>query len=212
MYEFEDKLFNAVRERINRRREKGATTSEMVSHMLEEAYRDGRINERQFRDNLKITFLTAHENAQQLINSTFWELGKNQVREPSTNPSAQAKERIGSAIPPPSRNPQYKHLHPNGGNSKLPPLPYVRHLRTPPPLPARLPTNQPRHPRARASRRRDPNPQANIHRLERLWRAQQPANLGFRCGGVRPGTVGEHCCGDERQVPAGDGQGDVYPV
>lgn len=79
MYEFEDKLFNAVRERINRQREKGITTTEMVSHMLEEAYRDGRINEQQFRDNLKITFLTAHENAQQLINSLFWELGKNQV-------------------------------------------------------------------------------------------------------------------------------------
>lgn len=80
MFEFEDKLFNTVCDHINRQREKGVTTTEMVSHMLEEAYRDGRINEQQFRDNLKITFLTAHENAQQLINSTFWELGKNQVR------------------------------------------------------------------------------------------------------------------------------------
>ena len=79
MFEFEDKLFNPVYEHLNRRREKGVTTTEMVSHMLEEAYRDGRIDEQQFRDNLKITFLTAHENAQQLINSTFWELGKNQV-------------------------------------------------------------------------------------------------------------------------------------
>lgn len=47
----------------------------MVSHMLGEAYTSGRITEKQFRDNLKITFLTAHENAQQLVTSMFWQLG-----------------------------------------------------------------------------------------------------------------------------------------
>lgn len=80
MHEFEDRLTNTVRASLSLKRENGTSASEMVSHMLEEAHRDGRITEKQFRDNLKITFLTAHENAQQLINSTFWELGRNQVR------------------------------------------------------------------------------------------------------------------------------------
>jgi unspecific monooxygenase len=51
----------------------------MVVHMLVDAYRDGRLTEKQFKDNLKIVFLTAHENAQQLVNSMFWEIGKNTV-------------------------------------------------------------------------------------------------------------------------------------
>ncbi|KAF9770121.1 hypothetical protein IL306_012373 [Fusarium sp. DS 682] len=38
----------------------------------------GVINDTQFRSNLKIVFLTAHENVQQLLNSVFWELGNNQ--------------------------------------------------------------------------------------------------------------------------------------
>lgn len=79
MSEFETRLVSAVRERLTTQREKGGTANDMVSHMLAEAHRAGRISEKQFRDNLKITFLTAHENAQQLINSTFWELGMNKV-------------------------------------------------------------------------------------------------------------------------------------
>ncbi|XHF99349.1 hypothetical protein AWENTII_002855 [Aspergillus wentii] len=76
MHEFDDTLYHTVRDNLDRRRERGQNTVDMVAHMLEEAYNDGRITEKQFRDNLKITFLTAHENAQQLMNSTFWVLGK----------------------------------------------------------------------------------------------------------------------------------------
>ncbi|KAJ5517730.1 Cytochrome P450 [Penicillium expansum] len=56
-------------------RKRATQSEEMVSHMLGEAYTSGRITEKQFRDNLKITFLTAHENAQQLVTSMFWQLG-----------------------------------------------------------------------------------------------------------------------------------------
>ena len=58
-----------------RTQEKPTQSEEIVSHMLGAAYTSGRITEKQFRDNLKITFLTAHENAQQLVTSMFWQLG-----------------------------------------------------------------------------------------------------------------------------------------
>ncbi|RHZ60379.1 hypothetical protein CDV55_100029 [Aspergillus turcosus] len=81
MHEFGDTLMATVLARIDRNRghEKG-NAEEMVVHMLVAAYRDGRLTEKQFKDNLKIVFLTAHENAQQLVNSMFWEIGKNIVR------------------------------------------------------------------------------------------------------------------------------------
>lgn len=70
MQEFDNRLYNATLDMI-----RSQPKSEMVSHMLADAYLSNRITEQQFRDNLKITFLTAHENAQQLINSMFWQLG-----------------------------------------------------------------------------------------------------------------------------------------
>ncbi|KAF4635655.1 hypothetical protein G7Y89_g2450 [Cudoniella acicularis] len=78
MKEFEDKLYNIVL--TNPRKERQATEkikNKQVAQLLEEALDVGKINDTQFRANLKITFLTAHENVQQLMNSTFWELGKN---------------------------------------------------------------------------------------------------------------------------------------
>jgi xanthocillin biosynthesis cytochrome P450 monooxygenase len=83
MHEFEDLLVDLVRNRprkINPDAEKpGDQSGDLVVHMLERALDDGVINDTQFRANLKIVFLTAHENAQQLLNSVFWELGTNQV-------------------------------------------------------------------------------------------------------------------------------------
>jgi xanthocillin biosynthesis cytochrome P450 monooxygenase len=80
MKEFEDKLYNIVLTNPRKQmREKEQSTSKQVVHLLEEALNAGNITDRQFRSNIKITFLTAHENVQQLMNSTFWELGKNQV-------------------------------------------------------------------------------------------------------------------------------------
>jgi len=80
MHEFGDLLVETVR---NRPREdeinNGAAMEDTVADLLESALKTGQITEEQFRANLKITFLTAHENAQQLLNSTFWELGKNLV-------------------------------------------------------------------------------------------------------------------------------------
>ncbi|KAH8585513.1 putative sporulation-specific N-formyltyrosine oxidase Dit2 [Bisporella sp. PMI_857] len=79
MKEFEDKLYNIVLTNPRKQmREKEQITSKQVVHLLEEALNVGSITDRQFRSNMKITFLTAHENVQQLMSSTFWELGKNQ--------------------------------------------------------------------------------------------------------------------------------------
>jgi xanthocillin biosynthesis cytochrome P450 monooxygenase len=55
-----------------------------VVDLLDSALEKGVINDEQFRTNIKITFLTAHENAQQLLNLTFWELSKSQVWQSST--------------------------------------------------------------------------------------------------------------------------------
>ncbi|KAJ9660034.1 hypothetical protein H2201_007075 [Coniosporium apollinis] len=79
MKEFDDTLYHMVRTNPRKQtREKGRVDSEKVAHALEEALESGKITDRQFRSNLKITFLTAHENTQQLLNITFWELGKSQ--------------------------------------------------------------------------------------------------------------------------------------
>ena len=52
---------------------------DQVVHMLERALREGRITDKQYRDNLKITFIVAHENSQLLMNSMFYQIGANQV-------------------------------------------------------------------------------------------------------------------------------------
>lgn len=83
MHEFEDLLVDLVKNRprkINPDAEKpGDQSGDLVVHMLERALQDGVIDDTQYRANLKIVFLTAHENAQQLLNSVFWELGTNQT-------------------------------------------------------------------------------------------------------------------------------------
>ncbi|OQE35356.1 hypothetical protein PENCOP_c013G07794 [Penicillium coprophilum] len=73
MNEFDNRLYAKIMTMLQNRNE--TDPEEMVSHMLGSAYKTGLITEKQLRDNLKITFLTAHENAQQLITSMFWQLG-----------------------------------------------------------------------------------------------------------------------------------------
>ncbi|KAG9499231.1 hypothetical protein J7337_010050 [Fusarium musae] len=81
--EFEDLLVELVENRPRKSRSSGEKpgdqSGELVIHMLERALDQGVINDAQFRANLKIVFLTAHENVQQLLNSVFWELGTNQT-------------------------------------------------------------------------------------------------------------------------------------
>ncbi|KAI4123482.1 MAG: hypothetical protein LQ338_004258 [Usnochroma carphineum] len=79
--EFEDLLYDLVRNRTRKLKRKNAIEpqNELVVHLLERALEEGRISDEQFRANLKITFITAHENTQQLLNSTFWQLGKDQM-------------------------------------------------------------------------------------------------------------------------------------
>ena len=83
MHEFEDLLVELVRNRPRKSKldlaGEGAQSGDLVIHMMERALHDGILTETQFRANLKIVFLTAHENAQQLLNSTFWQLGTNQA-------------------------------------------------------------------------------------------------------------------------------------
>lgn len=81
MKEFEDLLAHLVRNRPRRLMQKSPVKpqDELVVHMLEKALDEGTLSEEQFRANLKITFLTAHENTQQLLNSAFWQLGHDQV-------------------------------------------------------------------------------------------------------------------------------------
>lgn len=81
MKEFENLLYDLVKNRPRNRSGKPRDPGDdLLIHMLEDALKEGKINDEQYRANLKITFLTAHENAQQLLNSVFWELGQNQVR------------------------------------------------------------------------------------------------------------------------------------
>ncbi|KAJ6084618.1 Cytochrome monooxygenase xanG [Penicillium sp. IBT 16267x] len=77
MQEFGDLLCETVRKRAPATYEGNGT--EQVVDLLDLALKEGQITEEQYRNNLKITFLTAHENAQQLLNSTLWELGNNQA-------------------------------------------------------------------------------------------------------------------------------------
>ena len=81
MKEFEDLLCDLVRNRPRKLLEKSPLKPEdqLVIHLLETALEEGTISEKQFRANVKITFLTAHENTQQLLNSAFWQLGHDLV-------------------------------------------------------------------------------------------------------------------------------------
>jgi xanthocillin biosynthesis cytochrome P450 monooxygenase len=82
MAEFGDLLCSTARARPNKQAaEKKTLEEKQVVDLLDAALEKGLINDEQYRANIKITFLTAHENAQQLLNSTFWELGKSQVRQ-----------------------------------------------------------------------------------------------------------------------------------
>ncbi|KAJ5935822.1 Cytochrome monooxygenase xanG [Penicillium verhagenii] len=74
--EFGDLLCETVRARPRVTDQESGT--EQVVDLLDRALKEGRITEEQYRNNLKVTFLTAHENTQQLLNSAFWELGNNQ--------------------------------------------------------------------------------------------------------------------------------------
>lgn len=75
MQEFGDLLVSIVRKRPSV--EFTSENTEQVVDLLDKAYEEGKIDITQYRNNLKVTFLTAHENAQQLLNSTLYELGKN---------------------------------------------------------------------------------------------------------------------------------------
>ncbi|KAJ5715789.1 Cytochrome monooxygenase xanG [Penicillium malachiteum] len=77
MQEFGDLLCETVKKRPPTTGEENST--EQVVDLLDNALKEGKITETEYRNNLKVTFLTAHENAQQLLNSAFWELGDNQA-------------------------------------------------------------------------------------------------------------------------------------
>ena len=80
VHEFENLLCKLVK---NRPREKqgapNCVQNDRLIDALEKSRASGEINETQYRSNLKITFLAGHENVQQLLNSTFWALGKDTV-------------------------------------------------------------------------------------------------------------------------------------
>lgn len=80
MQEFGDLLCSTVRQRpaIHSTNTKTPNPDgDQVVDYLDRALQENRITEEQYRANIKVTFLTAHENAQQLLNSTFWVLGTN---------------------------------------------------------------------------------------------------------------------------------------
>ncbi|KAJ5681380.1 Cytochrome monooxygenase xanG [Penicillium maclennaniae] len=71
MQEFGDLLVSTVQ----RRTHTTSTDGEQVVDLLDRALKENKITFEQYRANLKVTFLTAHENAQQLLNSTIYVLG-----------------------------------------------------------------------------------------------------------------------------------------
>lgn len=81
--QFEDLLCNLIENRPRLRAgEKHNPDDDQLIHMLEQARKEGRMSEAQYRANLKITFIVAHENTQLLLTSMFYEIGKNKVRPP----------------------------------------------------------------------------------------------------------------------------------
>lgn len=71
MKEFEDLLYNLARNRPRKFSNKDPVNSkdELLIHMMERALEQRKIDETQFRANLKIAFLTACENTSQLLRS-----------------------------------------------------------------------------------------------------------------------------------------------
>lgn len=77
---FENLLYEVIRDRPRTGSEKKHhSDNDQVIHMLEQALKEGKITEKQYRDNLKITFIVAHENTQLLLNSMFYQIGIDQV-------------------------------------------------------------------------------------------------------------------------------------
>lgn len=94
MQEFSDLAFTLCRSRPSKTQPKPAPASDrslsltlekrppsppledlQVVDLLDAALDAGQITEEQYRSNIKITFLTGHENTQQLLNSAFYVLG-----------------------------------------------------------------------------------------------------------------------------------------
>jgi unspecific monooxygenase len=99
MQEFGDLLVSIVAHRTHTTSSDG----EQVIDLLDRALKEGKMNLEQYRANLKVTFLTAHENAQQLLNSTFYVLGTNKTIQStlrleilSTNTSCPSPETLNS--------------------------------------------------------------------------------------------------------------------
>lgn len=82
MKEFDDLLYHLVRENPlkSERKKPLDPRDEVFIHALERALDDGRISDEQFRANLKLIVLTGHENTQQLLITSIWKLGTDQVR------------------------------------------------------------------------------------------------------------------------------------
>ncbi|KAL8941125.1 MAG: hypothetical protein Q9216_002424 [Gyalolechia sp. 2 TL-2023] len=77
--QFESLLCELIHNRPRLSSEKSnGQDNDQVIHMLEKALKEGRITEKQYRDNLKITFIVAHENTQLLLNSMFYQVGVSQ--------------------------------------------------------------------------------------------------------------------------------------
>ncbi|KAI4254494.1 MAG: hypothetical protein LQ352_003069 [Teloschistes flavicans] len=75
---FESLLYKLIQDRPLKNCEKKSDASNnQVVHMLEKALKEGKITQKQYRDNLKITFIVAHENTQLLLNSMFYQIGIN---------------------------------------------------------------------------------------------------------------------------------------
>ena len=69
--EFERVLIESVRQRAR------VDGSNSLADSLEQALREGRITDFQFRSNIKLVFVASHENIQLFLNSAMWELGRN---------------------------------------------------------------------------------------------------------------------------------------
>ena len=78
--QFESLLCELIRNRPRPSSEKQhSTDNDQLVHMLEKALIEGKITDKQYRDNLKITFIVAHENTQLLLNSMFYAINMTQV-------------------------------------------------------------------------------------------------------------------------------------
>lgn len=193
----------------------------MLIDLLDDALDSGRITDQQYRDNLKITFITGHENVQLLLNSLFWELGRNQVRTPLTHMTTpnhfETNElttgtATGSSTQTQRRSISNKCHHPNSRHSQKALIPLFRHPRAPPSLPAHLPTHQPHHDQRHRARRRHRRPSVYVSRMELLRRPYQPAGLGSLGSRIPPSTVGQDGGGNPIEIPSGLCQGRVHPV